>query len=515
MKNKLFFILLVLSVAGLTDASYLTYEHYSGFIPPCNPNAFIVADCGKVLRSDYSVVFGIPLALFGVAQYILIFCWTILAKIERKSIYSKLGVLQSLFGFLFSMYFVYLQLVVIKAICWYCMGSALISTVIFFVSNKYYERERKELLIFIFSVLYRYIVKKILFKIDPEKIHVLMVRFGELINRISVAKDIVSHLILVEIPVLSQNVGRIKFRYPVGLAAGFDYEARLTQALAPWGFGFQTVGTITNKSYGGNPAPMLGRLPKSKSLLVNKGFKNPGASEIVNKLSQLSFEVPVGISIGRTNSRELSTQKESVVDVVEAFMKFEKSKVKHAYYELNISCPNLFGDIEFYSTKNLTDLLKAVEKLKLSRPVFVKMPIDKSEKETKQMLDVISKFSPVGVIFGNLQKNRLHQSLDKDEVDKWKKGNFSGKPTYEDSNKLIRLTYKHYKNRFIIIGCGGIFSAEDAYTKIRLGATLLQMITGMIYEGPQVIMEINLGLERLLKEDGFNSLAEARGVDVN
>jgi dihydroorotate dehydrogenase len=130
----------------------------------------------------------------------------------------------------------------------------------------------------------------------------------------------------------------------MGLAAGFDYEARLTQSLFPWGFGFQTVGTITNNPYEGNPRPMLGRLPKSKSLMVNKGFKNLGAETTAKKLKGLTFKIPVGISIGRTNSPKLTTQEESIKDILIAFRKFEKEKIKNAYYELNISCPNLYGD---------------------------------------------------------------------------------------------------------------------------------------------------------------------------
>lgn len=142
------------------------------------------------------------------------------------------------------------------------------------------------------------------------------------------------------------------------------------------------------------------------------------------------------------------------------------------------------------------------------------MPIDKTDKETLDMLKVISKHSPKGVIFGNLQKDRKHKSLDKSEVAKFKMGNFSGKPTFERSNELIKLAYKKYKNRFVIIGCGGVFSAEDAYTKIKLGASLIQMITGLIYQGPQIVSEINLGLAELLKKDGYKNISKAVGKGV-
>ncbi len=128
------------------------------------------------------------------------------------------------------------------------------------------------------------------------------------------------------------------------------------------------------------------------------------------------------------------------------------------------------------------------------------------------MLAVIEQHSPKGVIFGNLQKDRKDPSFDAAEIEKAGKGNFSGKPTYARSNGLIRLAYKKYKERFVIVGCGGIFSAEDAYTKIKLGATLLQLITGMIYEGPQLIAQINMGLEELLKRDGYTHISQAIGT---
>ena len=142
------------------------------------------------------------------------------------------------------------------------------------------------------------------------------------------------------------------------------------------------------------------------------------------------------------------------------------------------------------------------------------MPIEKSDAEVKNMLDVIMKYPITGVIFGNLQKNRQDKALDPSEVAKWGKGNFSGKPTQKGSDRLIKLAYKYVGKKLIIIGCGGVFDPSDAYRKIRNGATLVQMITGMIFEGPQVIATINRQLARLLQQDGYSNISEAIGVDV-
>lgn len=502
-------LLIFFSFIGLLDAAYLTYEHYSNFIPPCATSIFV--DCGKVLQSSYSVIFGIPLALLGVFHYLLLIALIILILAFHNKIARYLFVFDSAFGFFASLYLVFLQLVVIRSICLYCMVSAITSTIIFSLMHFIFARERKKTVLFFMHVGYVHVLKPILFLIDPEKVHIAMISVGKVFGSLPLIRKMIASLLMEKEPILKQNLAGIQFPSPIGLAAGFDYEADLSQILAPIGFGFQTIGTVTKDPYEGNPRPMLGRLPKSKSLMVNKGFKNLGAEATIAKLKKKRFEIPVGISIGRTNSLKLETQEESVRDIMSTFKKFENSKLNIAYYELNISCPNLFGNISFYPPKNLERLLFAVDKLKLKKPVFIKMPIEKKDDEVLAMLKVIDKHNVTGVIFGNLQKDRKHKALDKSEVAKFKAGYFSGKPTFDRSNELIALTYRKYKDRFLIVGCGGIFNAHDAYKKITLGASVVQLITGMIFEGPAIIMQINFGLADLLKNDHFNHISQAVG----
>lgn len=365
------------------------------------------------------------------------------------------------------------------------------------------------------SIGYRYLLKPILFQFDPEGVHTGMVNLGEMLGRCFCSRSLMRALFSYQNDVLNQTLHGINFSNPIGLAAGFDYNAKLTQILPVVGFGFGSVGTITFSSYQGNTKPILGRLPKSRSLMVNKGFKNEGAETVITKLAKLRFNYPVGISIGRTNTLSLKTQKDSIKDIVKTFILFEESKVNHAYYELNISCPNLFGNISFYPPKNLKELLKEIAGLKLKKPIFIKMPIEESDKEILAMLDVITKFPIQAVIIGNLQKNKEDPALDPAEVAKFTQGYFSGKPTWTRSNELIKIAYKNFGKKLTIIGCGGVFSAEDAYTKIKLGATLIQLITGMIYQGPSLIGQMNYGLVKLLKQDGFKHVSEAVGVEVN
>lgn len=350
---------------------------------------------------------------------------------------------------------------------------------------------------------------------DPEFIHEAITGYGEKLGQLYFPSVILKKIFFVQNKSLEQKVAGINFTNPVGLAAGFDYQGQLTKILPALSFGFQTIGTITNQPYEGNRKPRLGRLPKSKSLMVNKGFKNLGIHEIIKKLQKIKFTIPVGLSIGKTNSTKEMTQQEAVVDIVSAFKIADSSRIPFSYYELNISCPNLFGKVTFYPPQNLKELLSAVMALKLKKPLFIKMPIDQTNSQILNMLDVIIKFPVAGVIFGNLQKNRKDKSFYPEELKKFPVGNFSGKPTWERSNELISMTYKKYGGKLIIIGCGGIFSAEDAYKKIKLGATLVQLITGLIFEGPQLPAQINLGLAKLLKEDGFKQISEAVGSDNN
>ncbi len=477
-----------LALVGLMDAGYLTYEHYRDYIPPCEVQSILPVDCGLVLRSEYAVVMGIPLAVLGLLHYGLILVWLLAAR--RNKLFRYLALLESVVGVIASAYFVYLQLEIIRSICLYCMVSALISALLLITVWMSFRRERMVMVAKAFGWLYRNMVKKIFFKIDATIVHERMMKMGK---RAAHLGKITGFFFNYKPESLKTVVSGIEFQGKIGLAAGFDYTASLVNTLNAWGFGFQTIGTITNHSYEGNPPPMLGRLPKSRSLLVNKGFKNEGVEVIINRLKGKTFPIPVGISIGRTNGQSLG-QKESLVDIIEAFKKIEAAKLNLSYYELNISCPNLDGNVTFYEPSKLNELLAAIDKLKLSKPLWIKMPIEKSDKETVDMLEVIVKHSPAAVIFGNLQKNRQDPSIDQEEVAKSGKGNFSGKPTWERSNQLIELAAKKFGNKLVIVGCGGVFSAEDAKEKIRRGAKLVQLITGMIYQGPQLVNEINLNL---------------------
>ncbi|MBI4235563.1 dihydroorotate dehydrogenase (quinone) [Candidatus Peregrinibacteria bacterium] len=367
----------------------------------------------------------------------------------------------------------------------------------------------------VLKAFYKGLIRPMLFSFDPLIVHEKFAELGGFFGRHKLTKSFLKSLFHYKNPSLGQNLFGIDFENPVGLAAGFDYDGNLTGVLAEMGFGFGTVGTITNMAYEGNPGVQLKRLIKSRSILVNKGFKNIGAHAMAQKLSGVRFGRPIGISIGRTNTSLLKSEKDSISDILSAFRVFEEAAVNHSYYELNISCPNLIhadDNVSFYKQKSLENLLRNIDELKIKRPIFVKMPISEDDKTVLDLLYVILRYDVKAVIFGNLQRDRGNETFVREEVEACGRGNFSGIPCRERSNELISLAFRHFGKNLKIVGCGGILSPYDAYEKIRRGASLLQMITGMIFEGPQVISTVNKGIVEHLKKDGFKSIQEAIGV---
>ena len=294
--------LMLLSLIGLFDSFYLSYKHFKNIIPPCTGNIF--SDCGQVLTSEYAYFFGIPLAYIGIIYYAIltVSLVTYLKTKDHRPIY--LFIFANSVGIFFSVYFVYLQLVVIKAICTYCMLSAMVTFSIFGLWQKLFNLEKNNLIITSTSIIYQNFLKRIFFLLNPEIIHDIMVLSGAVFGRIRVVRFLFRYLFLIRHKSLHQEIFGINFKNPVGLAAGFDYNGNLWRILPCIGFGFQAVGTVSNHPFKGYKRIMLARLPKSKSLYVNKGFKNIGSEKIIKKLEGSSIAYPLGISIGQTNDKK-------------------------------------------------------------------------------------------------------------------------------------------------------------------------------------------------------------------
>ncbi|OGN34074.1 MAG: dihydroorotate dehydrogenase (quinone), partial [Candidatus Yanofskybacteria bacterium RIFCSPLOWO2_02_FULL_47_9b] len=365
------------------------------------------------------------------------------------------------------------------------------------------------------GILYRQVVKRILFLFSADSVHEFFLKTGRLFGRSGLVSGLIRALWRYDDPILEQSILGLKFKNPIGLSAGFDYNGDLVNLMPAVGFGFNTVGTLTHEAYAGNPAPMLGRLPKSRSLLVNKGFKNEGVTKVLSRIGDSTGDSVCGVSVGSTNKAYQSFD-EMVDDIVAGFHDAEKFN-SFDYYELNISCPNLTNLANLKEKLALpSGLAKALEKLSelnIKRPVFIKMPLERTVEEMTELAEVARPFAFIkGLVFSNLAKDRTNPAFDKEEIARAGAGNFSGKPVEAGSNDALRHIYAKFGNRFVLIGVGGVFDAADAYKKIRLGASLVQLITGMVYVGPQQIGVINQGLAELLRRDGYRSVGEAVGT---
>ena len=351
--------------------------------------------------------------------------------------------------------------------------------------------------------LYRHLLKPVFFMFDPEDIHDLMSNTGEFLGSNSVTTGLTTLMFGYKNKMLQQTVAGMDFKNPIGLAAGFDKDAKLTQILPAVGFGFEEIGSITAKSYQGNKKPRLYRLPQYQALRVNYGLKNFGAEAVHKKLQNFNFSFPLGISVAKTNAPETSNVQVGIEDY---FFTYKTFADLGNYFTINISCPNTCEEKPIFAQpENLDLLLAKIFSIPKIKPVFVKLSPDLPKDQLIGILEVGKKYPVDGFVCTNLTKiNKFNHEG---------KGGFSGKAVEPLTNELISTVYKFYSGQKIIIGVGGVFNAKDAYKKIKLGASLIQMITGMIFMGPQVVGEINRDLVDLLKKDGYKNIKQAVGIE--
>jgi len=361
--------------------------------------------------------------------------------------------------------------------------------------------------------LYKKVLKPLLFKADPEFVHDRFVFFGSLLGRFYITRKVCSLFFEYQNKILEQDILGIHFQNPIGLSAGFDKNAELIDIMPSVGFGFVEVGSITGNVCLGNPKPRLWRLKNSQGLVVHYGLKNDGceaiAKRLQKKMQKKIFEIPVGVSVAMTNCQENINIESAIRDYVKAFKTLEPFG---AYITINISCPNALGGQPFIDPEKFSQLFRALDTIPTQKPIFIKFSPDMSDLELDRLLAVARNHRIHGIICANLTKKRDNPNIFETNVPE--KGGMSGKIVQDMSDNMLAYIYKKEGKRFVLVGSGGVFNAEDAYRKIRLGASLIQLITGMIFEGPQLIGQINKGLAELLKRDGFNNVSEAIGKGV-
>ena len=355
---------------------------------------------------------------------------------------------------------------------------------------------------------YQHILKPLFFRCDPEWTHDRICAIGEWLGRRRFTRSLTQKMCAFSHPGLEQDIGGIHFSNPVGLTEGFDKNAHLTQITPSVGFGYEIVGSVTADPCEGNAKPRLWRLPKSKGLVVYYGLKNDGVGEIRYRLSSKKSTIPLGVSIAKTNSRHTVETHAGIEDYVRGF---RAMKDQGDFHVINISCPNAYGGEPFSDAKRLEQLLTALDTVHSNKPFFLKIAVDLTTAELDTLISVMDRHRVQGMILSNLTKKYDRSGVVQEEIRNGMKGGISGRPIYEASNALIAHAYLQAGDQYVIIGVGGVFTAGDAYEKIRQGASLVQLATGMIFEGPQLIGEINRGLVDLLHRDGFETIAQAVG----
>ncbi|WP_274363590.1 quinone-dependent dihydroorotate dehydrogenase [Paenibacillus thermotolerans] len=366
-------------------------------------------------------------------------------------------------------------------------------------------------------MLYTKIAKPLLFKLDPERAHHLTVGGLSRAARIPGALAALRAIYRAPeaSPELESTLCGLRFPHPIGLSAGLDKNGSAADGFAAIGFGFVEVGTVTPKAQPGNDTPRLFRLPPDQALINRMGFNNVGAEAMARNLAHTNLSVPLLINIGKnkTTPNELAHEDYTanlriLYDRGDAFV-------------VNVSSPNTPGLRSLQHGEEMRRLLEAVveeravqaqrhEQGPKLKPIFVKIAPDLTPEELQGTVEAVMAAGVDGIIATNTTLSREGLT----HANRSESGGLSGKPLKERSTAIIRDVYRLTDGKLPIIGSGGIFTADDAYEKIRAGASLVQVYTALVYEGPGLVRTLADGLRNRLKADGFKHLSEAVGRDA-
>lgn len=347
--------------------------------------------------------------------------------------------------------------------------------------------------------MYKLLIRPILFLFPPEFIHNFAFQFLRFVFRIPFASSIIKLFYDFEHQSLETELCGIKFRNPVGLAAGFDKDAKLINELACFGFGFIEIGTLTPKPQIGNPKPRLFRLKKDRALINRMGFNNEGVLEALVRLKFRDPGIVIGGNIGRNNDtpndkafRDYEYCFEALFDVVD-------------YFVVNVSSPNTPELRELQHKEPLRQLLSRMRDRSRSKqdpkPIFLKIAPDLNTSQLDDIVEIILETKINGIIATNTTTKREGLKTSDSRVKEIGQGGLSGIPIGNMSDEVIKYLKKKLPSDVSIIGVGGIFSAEDAVDKLNSGAKLIQIYTGFIYEGPALIKRINKAILKLKRND--------------
>jgi len=339
-------------------------------------------------------------------------------------------------------------------------------------------------------MFYKFLIKPLLFCFDPEEVHYFSFSSIRFINKIPLVGRILNSSFTIKNKKLERTIAGITFPNRVGLAAGFDKDAALVDELANFGFGFIEIGTLTPKAQPGNDKPRLFRIPQDEAVINRMGFNNKGADNAVERLKHRKNKtIIIGGNIGKN---KITPNEEADKDYEYCFhVLFDVVD----YFVVNVSSPNTPNLRALQDKEPLTALLNKVMALNNSKqnpkPVFLKIAPDLTNEQLDDIIEIVRDTKIAGVIATNTTIAREPLTVSKERIEKIGAGGLSGKPLTKRSTEVIRYLHQKSKGAFPIIGVGGIHTAEDALEKLDAGASLIQLYTGFIYEGPSLVKKIN------------------------
>jgi len=334
------------------------------------------------------------------------------------------------------------------------------------------------------------LLKPLLFQLSAEKAHHLTVKLFKIVLKIPIINTLFKQSYRYEHPNLEKQLFGLTFKNPVGLAAGFDKDGKYFREMAALGFGFIEVGTVTPKGQVGNPQPRLFRLPEDEALINRMGFNNDGVEALVE---QLKKGKPEGVVIGGNIGKNKVTPNEQAVEDYK--ITFEALFPHVDYFVVNVSSPNTPNLRDLQEKEPLTKLLSTLQNLNQAKaqpkPLLLKIAPDLTFSQIDDVIEIAAEVKLDGLIATNTTIDRSNLITNDMQVESIGAGGLSGAPLRERATEVIRYIHKRTNGTLPIVGVGGINSAEDALEKIQAGASLVQIYTGLIYQGPTLVKKIN------------------------
>jgi dihydroorotate dehydrogenase len=356
------------------------------------------------------------------------------------------------------------------------------------------------------GTIYQSILRPLLFRMEAEHSHELAMKAGKILDKSPLLRKFCRLILHYRDDKLCQNIWGIDFPNPIGLAAGFDKNGHLVHTAEALGFGFIEVGSITAEAHPGNTKPRLFRLPPDRSIINRMGLNNDGAETIIARLRNNRPDIPLGINIAKTNNPKILGDK--AIEDYQFSYRFARQIAD--YITINISCPNTGDGKSFEDPAALDELLSALNTRKEAGEIntLIKFSVDLDRSTLEELVRICENHGIKGYVVANTSSRRRGLSMPAPDLDRIGEGGLSGSAIADQSTQMIRQLYQILEGRKPIIGVGGIDSFEQALHKLEAGASLIQIYTGLIYEGPSLVKRINKQLASHLSQHKLHSIRQ-------